>query len=327
MSVLRSPGWLISFCVCLAASFVFRPAVAQEAGRGAPQFPFPFPQGDGQFGEGFFDQFFGPLPEAEQEALASIEVTPAEEASLGEAAWRDLLAQFQRDRIKVTNRGREAQYLSRLVNDLAAQMTNRRRYRTIEVYLADTEVTDARAVPGGKIIFSRGMLEFAESEAALAGVAAHELSHIDRGHLLLPIRRARLSSKTLSSEGGFDLARMMQSASTLTRLWSRPFRPEDEAQADDDATIWIHRAGYDSRRLALLLERMHQRDKDKPAAMLPGFLRTHPYHADRARSILERQTQLQKDEPNDRLYIGVKNLRQRKTKGQQPWEAEWSADD
>ena len=38
--------------------------------------------------------------------------------------------------------------------------------------------------PGGTLIFFRGILDFAGSEAALVGVIGHELSHLDHGHQL-----------------------------------------------------------------------------------------------------------------------------------------------
>ena len=48
----------------------------------------------------------------------------------------------------------------------------------------------------------------------------------------------------------------------MMRLLSRPFRPEDESEADRDGAAWAYRAGYDPREMAALFERLHQRDFD-----------------------------------------------------------------
>ena len=70
-----------------------------------------------------------------------------------------------------------------------------------EVFWADSKETDARAFPGGSIVVMRGLVEFAQSEAALVGVLAHELSHIDHGHQLRQARAMKLAKRGWSELG------------------------------------------------------------------------------------------------------------------------------
>ena len=94
----------------------------------------------------------------------------------------------------------------------------------------------------------------------------------------------------------------------LTRLWTRPFRPEDEQQADQDGARWAYQAGYDPRELASLIETAAQ---SLPTLPLPGFLRSHPVSAERVETLRELYAQLQKEDPKAKLYVGRENLRRR----------------
>ncbi len=46
-------------------------------------------------------------------------------------------------------------------------------------------------------------METVGSEAALVGVIAHELSHLDREHLLLPLKQAKMMNQPLTGLDGF----------------------------------------------------------------------------------------------------------------------------
>ena len=89
-------------------------------------------------------------------------------------------------------RGKDVTYLRELVASIQPLLVNRQRYPTIQVLLADSPQIDARSFPGGSLVFCRGLLDSAGSEAALVGIIAHELVHLDRGHVLA--RRGASSS-------------------------------------------------------------------------------------------------------------------------------------
>lgn len=106
-----------------------------------------------------------------------------------------------------------------------------------------------------------------------------------------------------------DFRTMMNNAQLMTRTFARPFRPDEETQADFDGATWAYEAGYDPRELAQLFLRLHQRD-GQPAFGPPPFLRTHPFHLDRYDAILERYTELAASAPRESLYVGRRNLRE-----------------
>jgi predicted Zn-dependent protease len=206
-------------------------------------------------------------------------------------------------------------------------MTNGKRYPRIRVHYVDSPKVDARAMPGGALFFFRGLLDAAESEAALVGIVGHELSHLDRGHLLLPLRRQKLmSGEAWPDDTGRKsgkstphqpaaVADFFAGVSAL-RVVARPFHPEDEAEADADGAAWAYASGYDPRETARLWERLAAKSND-PKVPFADFFRTHPHGEDRAASLMRQYDALQAAQPRADLYRGCKNLADRVAKSQQ----------
>ena len=115
-------------------------------------------------------------------------------------AVRANLAEMKRIDVRVVSRGKDVNYLHDLVEAIRPHMRNARRYHSINIYLADSPRCDARSFAVGTLVFYRGLLDQADSEAALVGIVGHELSHLDRGHLLLPLRRIKLAQQTFSGD-------------------------------------------------------------------------------------------------------------------------------
>ncbi len=292
---------LTALVVIIAALLAVPPAASAQRKR--PDAPFPFSDP-----EKFFEQFFGTQTEAERRAIDRIAVSARDEQQYGNGVLRNFLDELRRRGIRVSSEGRDVEYVQQLVAVVARQMNNKRRYDGIRVYVAESDDTDAFAFPGGSLIVFRGMLDVARSEAALVGVIGHELSHIDRQHQLYDLRRIKYAQQTFGGESRLSFEQFMQSGMLMMKSFMRPFRPEDELQADRDGATWAYRAGYDPRETAELFARLARRERGPQA---PGFLRSHPYHRDRYRAVMQLYAQLQKAEPRDELYVGIENLRQR----------------
>jgi len=289
--------------VGLLAGILAFPLSGQERGPETPPF-FANP-------ESLIDGLFGKGTAEERQLLQEVDVPFSEERRLGQASTEQFLHSLKRQGIAVTDRGRNVEYLQQLVATLHPHMTHAKRYRRIQVYVADSPLTDARSFPGGTLVFFRGILEFAENEAALVGVIGHELSHLDRGHQLTYLRRTKLTQTTFRAPNAASPEELFATGITLMRGFTNPFSPEDEAEADNDGATWAFRAGYDPREMAKLFLAMHRRDAGKGPAWQPAFFRTHPFHKDRCRAVLERYDELQRTEPTDNLYLGKTNLERR----------------
>jgi predicted Zn-dependent protease len=263
------------------------------------------------FADQVFEEFFAETAE-ERRLLGAVAISIKEERRIGEASLQAFLRTLQRQKIDVSQRGKDAAYLKSLVAEIRPRMRNEKRYRSIRVYVAKTKATDAKAFPGGAIVCSTGLIEFAQSEAALLGVLAHELSHIDRGHQLRMARSQKLAQKTFA-EGTTTFEEFAQTGTLLVKQFARPFRLEEEAEADLDAARWMFEIGYEPLEMAALFRRLDQRDQADQVRM-PSFLRSHPYHAARDRAVQELASRLKEAKPDEKLYVGRKNIRQRITR-------------
>lgn len=258
----------------------------------------------------FFEQAFGEDSEADRRELEKIEVSAHEERQLGKQVLQSGLQSLKESGITVGTTGRDVEYLQSLVATLQPYMRNKDRYDGIQVLVARSPRIDARSCPGGTLIFFEGLLDGAGSEAALVGIVGHELSHLDHGHQLLPIRRMKLMEKSFSSPQ--NLSQMMQSGPGVAKLWARPFRPEDERDADRDGVTWAYAAGYDPREMAKLFQKKGKKTPAAEGMAWETFFRSHPYDQDRQQAILKQFAKLQKDQPAAKpLFVGRENLENR----------------
>jgi len=264
-----------------------------------------------------FDQFFGRggAGDFDDEALAKVEVTPAEEAKLGKQGLDAARQQFASQNVELVTRGKEVEYLSRLVEQIRPQMTNASRYRKLHVYLIESHEPEAYSLPGGHVLFSRGLFDAAQCEAALVVTAGHELAHIDLGHLLRRTRQWKLAQESLQPGKSATPDKMFQMMSLMPRLFQRPFGPDEELDADRDGITWAYRLGYDPRAVQLIFDALEAKGKNGQGFM-PAFLRTHPLSAERHENLKKTFVELAAAEPRDRLYIGRENLDRRLTRQQ-----------
>jgi len=310
-------GFLSARQRCRLGCFLGAFAMSLAGAAAAPIEPAgqnPLPQGrwpgdsSGMDPAKFFEQFLGANSDLEQKKLESVEITWRDEQRFGNQALKLFVDDMRRKGVDVVSRGREVEYLECLVRELKPRMRNARRYRSIKVLLAETDDTDARCFPGGTLVIFRGLLKVVRSEAALVCILGHELSHIDHGHQLRHLKSMKLAQQTFTGQHGmFDVEKMMGNTMLIANLFARPFRPEDETQADADGVAWAYRIGYDPRELARLFLTMARRDQAQ-GEQVPMFFRSHPYHRDRYESVMDQYQRLQRADRRDDLYVGQKNL-------------------
>jgi beta-barrel assembly-enhancing protease len=145
---------------------------------------------------------------------------------------------------------------------------------------------NAFALPGGPVFINVGTINAADSEAELAGVMAHEMSHVYMQHGAKQASKESLAEGILGVVGGIlgegtaaDLARagMQLGAGTILLKYSRT----DEAQADAVGAIIMYKAGYDPRALATFFEKLEK----QPGSNGIQFLSDHPNPGNRTQAI------------------------------------------
>jgi len=256
------------------------------------------------------ERIFGQDTPQEEEALSQVEVSAQRERAVGQAARRAYLDSLKRQRIRVVWRGRDVDYLRRLCESIRPRMENAERYPTLKVYLARSGLCDARVFPGGTLVLHDGLFEAAESEAALVVVVGHELSHLDQGHLLARTRRWELAQRKMTAGQWQSPASFFADGTMMMRLFTRPFQPEDETEADQDGVRWAYQSGYDPREVSNVLFHLRGGQRDGPRNVIP-YLQSHPDPQDRWRVVQATYAELQRADPQPRLYVGEENLRHR----------------
>lgn len=260
----------------------------------------------GQQSEQFVPGMFSELSPAQMAEIEKIPVSKREETEFGDQVLKNYETTLRTQNQSLKRDGKDVKYLSQLVSDIRPHMSNAKRYPRIDIALVDTERIDAYSIPGGHLVFTTGLLKDVQTEAELVGAICHELSHLDRGHQLLPLRQSKRTNTML------DFRSSMQ----WIALAAKPFRPEFESQADADAVRWMLAEGYDARELAHLLIRWDAR-QDRQAGwtnMLPSFARSHPDSGRRAKVVLDKVDR--SPITTEKLIIGKENLASRIAKSQ-----------
>jgi len=308
----------------IAAALLFCTLVPRASAQ-VPKLPFPglkgVPKGFEDFSDPqkFFDQFFGEGfgGKVDPAELDKVEFTWKEEQQYGAAQLEALKRDLKQRKISLSEKGKDAQYVARLIAAIRPLMRQQERYRELHVYLADTDITDAYTLAGGHVIVSRGMLDVVGSEAALVCVLGHELSHLDRGHLVRQPKQVKLAQESLKpGERGFTFDDFLSKTRAMTGLFRRPFGPDEELEADRDGITWAYKLGYDPRALGDLFDHLAAKNNNPALNFMPVFFRTHPPSGERKEQVAAVFAELQGTLPRSELYLGRQNLQRRLTKEQ-----------
>ena len=157
-------------------------------------------------------------------------------------------------------------------------------YRFIVVEAAQV---NAVGMPGGFVAVTTGALRAARSEDELAAIVAHEIAHVQRGHAMSPVERARQQEHMTSTllAGTDDVVHVFFSkVVTLGAdfVLDKGCGKANELAADAFAAQILEDAGYDPGALSRFLSRLQGR------AAEGGFFSSHPPASERLAALGER---------------------------------------
>jgi len=179
----------------------------------------------------------------------------------------------------------ETQYVQHLGKKLAAVIPQSQSW-PYQFHVIPAADINAFALPGGPIFVNLGTIQAADNEAELAGVLAHEMSHVYMQHSAKQAPKATvaqiiagLAGAVLPQSGLGNLGRMgiQIGAGTMLMKYSR----SDEAQADATGAIIMYRAGYNPKAMADFFQKLEQ----KYGKGGPQMLSDHPNPGNRQASI------------------------------------------
>ncbi|WP_026941626.1 M48 family metallopeptidase [Hellea balneolensis] len=172
----------------------------------------------------------------------------------------------------------------------------------------DSDSKNAFVLPGNRVGFYKGMMDFADNDDQIAGIMGHEVGHVSGQHA-----RERYSLQMASQAavvggaviGGSTISRgcnkyqgtqrqqCLNSANQKTQYLVQalglgtmiglvlPYSRKHEAESDKLGVNYMHKAGYKTTESVRLWEKMAENSPSRQ----PTFLSTHPDPAWRAREL------------------------------------------
>jgi predicted Zn-dependent protease len=211
--------------------------------------------------------------------------SPAQDVELGRRAAAEL-----RRELPIVRDRRMENYVDQIGRRLVAAIPGRlqqSRFRyTFEV--VDRREINAFALPGGPVFVNRGMLDAARNDGEVAGVIAHELSHIVLRHGTAQATKGQkfqlgaLAGQILGSVvGGRTGAVIAQGSQIGIGTYFLKYSREYEREADLLGVQIMSRAGYDPRDMASMFQTIARRGGNGG----PEWLSDHPSPSNRYEAI------------------------------------------
>ncbi len=172
------------------------------------------------------------------------------------------------------------EYVNRIAQNLVKNSDAKVPF-TIKVI--DSDEVNAMALPGGFMYVNSGLILTADDEAEMAGVIAHEISHVAAHHAVREQTRlnyAQLGTIPLIFIGGWTGYGIYEAAQIGIPLTFLQFSRGFEAQADFLGVQYMYRAGYDPQAFVTIFEKLENLEKTKPHLIAKAFS-SHPQTPDR----------------------------------------------
>jgi predicted Zn-dependent protease len=182
-----------------------------------------------------------------------LDMPDADERALGEEVSGKIRQEFG-----VYQNAAVTKYVS-LVGTVLAKASSRPALNWQFIVL-DTDGVNAFAAPGGIVHITRGALGMIKSEAELAGVLGHEISHVTRKHTVKAIRKGNIvKAGTEQLPGSEAFTRIANAA--YDNIIENKYDRGDEEDADREGVRLANKAGYSPSGLSAFLGKLMERNK------------------------------------------------------------------
>jgi len=181
----------------------------------------------------------------------------------------------------------ETEYIRQLGQKLVATIPSQYSW-PFEFHVVAQKEINAFALPGGPMFVNLGTITAAANEAQLAGVMAHEMSHVYMQHsakqaskaqttgMLAGLAGAVLGAAVGGTVGSLGQQGIQMGAQGLMLKYSRT----DEAQADAVGAVILYKAGYNPQALADFFKTL-----EAQGGSPPQWLSDHPNPGNRQQAI------------------------------------------
>lgn len=162
---------------------------------------------------------------------------------------------------------------------------------SISVHIIQSPAVNAFAVPGGVVFLTTGIIHQMENEDELAGVLAHEISHVAGRHIAYRLEKGQMISMASTAAifgaillGGKIDPKLAQAALAFGVAGAEAkmlsYSRADEEDADRRGAETLEAAGYGSGGLLSFMEKLGR--LSPVPEEIPAYLLTHPSPGKRA---------------------------------------------
>ncbi|MCL2806448.1 MAG: M48 family metalloprotease [Treponema sp.] len=214
---------------------------------------------------------------------AAEEITPEQEYYIGRAVAANILGTY-----RLWSSPALVAYLNNICTAIVINSPRPDIFNGYKVAVLDSNEINAFATSGGHIFVTRGLINAARSEDALAGVIAHEIAHIQLQHSIKAIKNSRITQALMitgtaaaGAATGMDVRQLTEVfnetiGEIVQTLVTNGYSQSQEFEADTTAMSLMASAGYNPSGLTDML-----RTLSATQTGTAGFGRTHPTPAQR----------------------------------------------
>ena len=208
-------------------------------------------------------------------------MSESQEIAMGQASHPEVLSEFG-----AVDNAELQQYFSRIGNQLAK--VSHRPNLPWQFTVVDSPVVNAFAVPGGYIYLTRGILEYMNNEAEMAGVLGHEIGHVTARHSVTQISQGQLINLGLGM--GSIFSRRFQQLGGLAQIGLEvlmlKYSRDHERESDLLGLEYMAKCGYDPEQMSTFFQVfVHMREESGQS--IPNWLSSHPAPPDRIKRASE----------------------------------------
>lgn len=215
--------------------------------------------------------------------LISIE----EEWQLGQQLSQEVASQ-----VRLNNDAAVNSYVQNMGQRIVSRMPAPYNQLPWRFHVVNDPAINAFAIPGGHIYVNTGLISNADNAAEVAGVMAHEISHVVARHSTEQISRqyglSMVAGLVLGQNPGVlaQLAAQIAAGGTMAR-----FSREAEREADNLGIQAMAAAGYNPIGMATMFEELQENRQSQPGRV-EQFFSTHPLTEDRIREARDNAAKL-----------------------------------
>jgi predicted Zn-dependent protease len=152
-----------------------------------------------------------------------------------------------------------------------------------EFIVFDSKEKNAFCLPGGKVGFYKGLLDFVDNDDQVAAVLGHEVGHVVLRHAARRIGQETLTSVAIQGAGALVGSQVHMSSESLNMVMAAagagaqvgillPFSRSNETEADRIGVDYMKQVGYDVKQAVRLWEKMGAASGERPQE----WMSTHP---------------------------------------------------